>query len=313
MNNFEQNANIREELLQVVEKLKLIINYNTHFTPIERDIILQELRNAYLAVMQCQTVNEVPPIAEKTVKPAIVEPVKKVEPVQPVVVEPVKKVELVQPVVVEPVKKVEPVQPVIVEPVRTEEPVIVVSDKTEPIRPSMVSMQTPIIQETKAKEEELELHLTPIEEEPEPVVVPVEVQAPAPKQEKTASPVVSELEESDVMDFSVPTPEKPQTQKKSLNDLLFEQMDDSSIGTKFQNAKVEDLSKSISLNDKFLFIKVLFNNKGEEFGAAIQKLNQCKNIDEAFAEIEMLKKYYFWDTSSTAYLSLCDLVRRKFK
>jgi hypothetical protein len=99
---------------------------------------------------------------------------------------------------------------------------------------------------------------------------------------------------------------------RSLNDLLLEQIEDKSLNNKFHEAKIEDLSKAISLNDKFLYIRELFKNQGTEFSKAIQTLNRCNTIEEAFAEIEKLKKFYFWDSTSEAYLSLCDLIRRKF-
>jgi|GEM_PF-623159 len=100
-------------------------------------------------------------------------------------------------------------------------------------------------------------------------------------------------------------------EKKSLNDLLSTR-EDISLGEKFQNARVKDLSKAISINDKFLFIRELFRNKGEEFSKSIQQLNACNTIDEAFDLMETMKKYYAWDTTAQAYLKLCDLVRRKF-
>jgi hypothetical protein len=80
----------------------------------------------------------------------------------------------------------------------------------------------------------------------------------------------------------------------------------------YQNAKISDLTKSISINDKFLFIRELFQNKGEEFSKAIHHLNNTRNIEEAFQYMEILKKQYLWDSTSSAYLSFCDLVRRKF-
>lgn len=100
--------------------------------------------------------------------------------------------------------------------------------------------------------------------------------------------------------------------KRSLNDLFISQKEDKSIGAQFQHAKVTDLTKAISLNDKFVYIRELFNEKGEEFGAAIQKLNTCPTMEDAFNYLETLKRQYFWDSTSTAYLSLCDLLRRKY-
>ncbi|MEG2071070.1 MAG: hypothetical protein RR034_06825 [Bacteroidales bacterium] len=109
---------------------------------------------------------------------------------------------------------------------------------------------------------------------------------------------------------SILEPVKPA--KRSLNDLLNEHKEDHSLGLKFQQARIQDLSKAISLNDKFLFIRELFKNKGEEFSQAIMTLNSCETIEEAFDVMEVMKKHYFWDSTSSAYLALCDLVRRKF-
>ena len=105
-------------------------------------------------------------------------------------------------------------------------------------------------------------------------------------------------------------PEKPAV--RSLNDLLNESKEDKSLNTKFQNVKVTDLTKLISINDKFLFIRELFKNRGEEFSTAIQTFNNCQNIDDAFNYMETLKKKYYWDSTSPAYLTFCDLIRRKF-
>lgn len=106
----------------------------------------------------------------------------------------------------------------------------------------------------------------------------------------------------------------PQTppMKRSLNDILNEKREENSLNNRFQNAKVTDLTKSISINDKFLFIKELFNNRGDEFSRAVQTLNSCTTMEEAFDQMAQLKKQHFWDVDSQAYLSFCDLVRRKF-
>ena len=120
-------------------------------------------------------------------------------------------------------------------------------------------------------------------------------------------------DEDDLLQF-IPKPQtvKPGTSQRSLNDLFTEKDGDHSLGAQFQNAKVHDLTKAISINDKFTYIKELFNNKGEEFSAAITSLNQCLNMEEAFNCLEGQKQKYFWDSTSTTYLSLCDLLRRKF-
>ncbi|MCL2167733.1 MAG: hypothetical protein FWH59_01245 [Lentimicrobiaceae bacterium] len=108
-------------------------------------------------------------------------------------------------------------------------------------------------------------------------------------------------------DTSIQRPEK-----KSLNDLLTEKKEEQSLGARFQQSFIPDLTKAIAINEKFTFIRELFRNSGVDFSNAIQKLNECGNIDAAFVLMEDLKHQYLWDTTSTAYLTLCDLVRRRF-
>lgn len=125
---------------------------------------------------------------------------------------------------------------------------------------------------------------------PAPKSKPAQKTAPAPAQE---SPI-----------------QKPQ--QRSLNDLFIEQREDHSISSQYQRAKVGDLTKAISINDKFIYIKELFHNRGEDFSASIKLLNECKNMEEAFDCLEELKQKFFWDSKSDAYLSFCDLLRRKY-
>ena len=144
----------------------------------------------------------------------------------------------------------------------------------------------------KAKQEE-----KPVVEAPKPVVekkqaAPQPVSKPEPPKE-TPAPA-----------------QKPQ--QRSLNDLFNEQREDHSISSQYQRAKVGDLTKAISINDKFIFIKELFHNRGEDFSASIRQLNECKTMEEAFDCLEQLKQKFFWDSKSDAYLSFCDLLRRKY-
>lgn len=138
----------------------------------------------------------------------------------------------------------------------------------------------------------------PVVETPKPVIEKKQTtpQPPAPKPEppkETLNPV-----------------QKPQ--QRSLNDLFNEQREDRSISSQYQHAKVGDLTKAISINDKFIYIKELFHNRGEDFSASIRLLNECNTLEESFDCLEQLKQKFFWDTKSDAYLSFCDLLRRKY-
>jgi hypothetical protein len=153
--------------------------------------------------------------------------------------------------------------------------------------------------------------------------VPEVLEAPVEKTIASEPPnVPQEILHDDILEF-IPDAQPQVTtlfdemtilkpEKKSLNDLLTEKKDDNSIGTRFQQSYIPDLTKAIAINEKFTFIRELFRNSGVDFSNAIQKLNECENIDAAFVLMEDLKHQYIWDTTSSAYLTLCDLVRRRF-
>lgn len=308
MNNFEQDAPLRDELQQIVENLNFILETTKNISPIERDIILQHLRDAYLAVLKLRTESIIEPAP--VVAPAPVsepEPVVKPEPV--IEPEPVAEPEPIVEPEPEPMLKPEPVfdtafgpEP---EPIVEPEPVVEPKPIAEPVvEPEPVAEPEPFMEPEPV-----------VEPEPEPAddildFLSKPVEKPAPRKETHTAPA-SPFTEPSLFPEEPSAPAKPEP-RRSLNDVLMEQKEDHSIASSFQNSRVHDLAKSININDKFLFIKELFRGKGEEFGMAIQKLNRCESMDEAFNEIDIMKKFYFWDTSSPAYLALCDLVRRKF-
>ena len=146
-------------------------------------------------------------------------------------------------------------------------------------------------------------------EKPKPEEKPV-VEAPKPVVEKKqAAPKPAAPKPEPPKEAPAPDQKPPQ---RSLNDLFNEQREDHSISSQYQRAKVGDLTKAISINDKFIYIKELFHNRGEDFSASIRLLNECKTLEESFDCLEQLKQKFFWDSKSDAYLSFCDLLRRKY-
>lgn len=154
----------------------------------------------------------------------------------------------------------------------------------------------------------------PAKPQPEPAPAPKPAPAPTPapvsekKPEPAPEPVPAPAPKPEVK--QTPIAQKPP--QRSLNDLFNERREDHSISSQYQRAKVGDLTKAISINDKFIYIKELFHNRGEDFSASIKQLNECKNMEEAFDCLEQLKQKFFWDSKSDAYLSFCDLLRRKY-
>ena len=362
--------NIHDKLEQIIDNLLLIKNNADKISSIEKDILLQNLREAYLLLLR-QPVSEEVQVVENQEenmedKPEeAVEEEKQLEEVEIhdeeeveeeneemdtdilEFVKDVPKVETKVEAKAEPEIKFEEEPVAEPEPekvAKTEVPEILEISEPEPIiEPAPEPEPTPEPEPEKIAEAQVPEISEISDPEPEPAPEPVTEPAPEPEAvpepepEKIAKAEVPEISEiSDPEPEPAPKPEKsPETkaetvkkfaqilelepqsqpepekpQQRSLNDLFNEQKQD--LGDKFQQTKITDLTKAMSINDKFLFIRELFKNKSEEFSRAIQTLNKCENIEEAFDIMEGLKKQYFWDSTSSAYLALCDLVRRKF-
>lgn len=326
-----------EELNKIIENLQLITKNNSSFTQIEKDIVLQKLREAYLALLNYDTNAKTTFTSETVVsfeKKETIEDAVSQQPEEPINVildfdsehviinEPLPQIEdkteelFKEPEAIfetEPIEKTEEISSE--NDFDNDDILEFLPDKTYKNKNIIIAKEDeennssiPFEQEA-IKEADIEKVMQPFVED-EPLMEPTPKSEPdfphpySSKQEvpqRVANSLFDEIPEKDNI-----------SQKRSLNDILIEQKKDNSLNTKYQNTKISDLTKSISINDKFLFIRELFKNRGEEFSQAIQSLNNCNNIEEAFSVMEKMKKHYFWDSTSPAYLALCDLVRRKF-
>lgn len=100
--------------------------------------------------------------------------------------------------------------------------------------------------------------------------------------------------------------EKYQGKRKFRNDSLAAGKKD--VATKLQNKPVEDLSKSIGINDKFMYTKELFHGNAELYTKTIAKLNEYTDMNEAMFFIQ---ENFSWDSKNEAANQLIELVRRK--
>ena len=81
-----------------------------------------------------------------------------------------------------------------------------------------------------------------------------------------------------------------------------------------QNSKKikERLMKNIDINDKFLFIRELFNGNGSLFTEIINQMNQFVKLTDAIEFMEKTKVSYRWKENSEAYLRLYELLLKKY-
>ncbi len=95
----------------------------------------------------------------------------------------------------------------------------------------------------------------------------------------------------------------------TMNDALRE--NSTSLADLHQHSPIKDLSATISLNQKFIFINQLFNGDSQAYQETLNVLGTCSNADEA---INLLKyRYapkYKWNLNSDEADELLDIVRR---
>jgi hypothetical protein len=72
---------------------------------------------------------------------------------------------------------------------------------------------------------------------------------------------------------------------------------------------VSDILSAIGLNDRFTFIRELFENNTPIFENTIKMINEAGNYDEACG---YLNGHFAWDMESDVVKQLLDIVRRKF-
>jgi hypothetical protein len=197
------------------------------------------------------------------------------------------------------------------EEVKVAEPEIIEQPIVETIPEPVIETKAPERIEPSAKLE------TPVETTVP--IVPKKVAEPVKEEPKATKPVKTPQSGHPASTgnlFAAPSTslaDKFKDEKKSLHDKIGSSKADLSYVEKQQQKPIADLVKSIGINEKFLFIKELFKNNGEEYNEAIQLLNNFTTITQAFDYMDILKQKYGWDETSDASLKLFDMIRRKYQ
>jgi hypothetical protein len=82
------------------------------------------------------------------------------------------------------------------------------------------------------------------------------------------------------------------------------------LSSKLQSMPIQDIQHSISLNEKFVFIKELFEGNSALYSDTIRKLNEASGYESA---MQYIYNNFKWDMDGEIASRLVDLVRRKHK
>lgn len=132
-----------------------------------------------------------------------------------------------------------------------------------------------------------------------------------PKQTVVNQPKIEEEHKSEQVDHSQGEilAEKFQGKQKFRNEVIAEHTTKVDMSTKLQNKPIGDLTKAIGINDKFLFIKELFNGDSARYSETISHLNSFSDLNDA---IIYLQDNFEWPETNEYAAKFIDLVRRKF-
>jgi len=151
-----------------------------------------------------------------------------------------------------------------------------------------------ILEEVNFSPEEIEPHIQLFNQ-----VIPLKVEAfyevkPVTQQTPVSKPVAMPSSETQ-RSVSLPSAQK-ETRHTLADDLA--------------KKKIMLLKSSLTINQKFMFTKILFHGDFEIFSEAIDKLDRFDTLDQAMRFIE--DAYPDWDKESEEYLEFIEIVEKRF-
>ncbi|MCX6279363.1 MAG: hypothetical protein NT004_14895 [Bacteroidetes bacterium] len=101
-------------------------------------------------------------------------------------------------------------------------------------------------------------------------------------------------------------------QEDQLHNMKLQDARERAFIPKIHSSKIENLKSAISINEKFMFINDLFEGNLREYNETIEALNGFISLDQAADYLNLMKQKNLWNTGSTAFLKLKELVERRF-
>lgn len=157
-----------------------------------------------------------------------------------------------------------------------------------------------------------------VEEQPAEEEQPVEVEQPAEEEQPAEDlpvsedlPVAEDLpaeEDLPVVEEAPVTVEAAPEPAPILNEVL---APDCAWRKDMPGSPVRDIRSAIGLNDRVIFINLLFKEDAQSFVNALTRINSMENLDEAVAYV--CTEHPDWDLNSELVYRFMMAVRRKLK
>ena len=103
------------------------------------------------------------------------------------------------------------------------------------------------------------------------------------------------------------------TGKTTLHDKMSSGKTERSVASHLQSKPLTDLKKSIGINERFVFVKELFNGDQKLYNQHIELLNNFSAYEEARLHLfENLALQMEWNMEGKLFMELSELIRRRF-
>jgi hypothetical protein len=168
-------------------------------------------------------------------------------------------------------------------------------------------------------------HMEPVTKKAEPYVEPViekaepNIEPIIEKTEPHVEPVIEKAEPQPEKETARPADKKPAGisiiadqytgRPESFNEKLGTRKPGDDVLEILRSKPLSSLDEAIGINDKFLFIREIFDGNADSYNEAIQKLEKVGNIPDAMA---VIMGYAGDNSGSEAVTQLVDLIKRKF-
>ena len=153
--------------------------------------------------------------------------------------------------------------------------------------------------------------------DPEPLSAPVpepEIDVVTGKEEGLN--INEELEVENIINDKIVQPTKEvisdlyKNKQKYRNESLQKDRVASDISSKFHNNPIADIASSIGINDKFRYVRELFDGDSSKYSSTIEVLNKVGSEADA---LNYIKENFSWDMDDKLVSRLLELTRRKLK
>lgn len=137
------------------------------------------------------------------------------------------------------------------------------------------------------------------------------------REEEDVEPAKDELPKPPVSSFDLfsdpgeTVADKFTSNEKTVNDQLVKE-ENNTVADKIQQNPIEDLKSFIGINDRFIFMRDLFDGQLKDYNEAIEKLNNQSHLKDAIDYFNELKEKYGMDELSDSFKKLYNYIQRKY-